>query len=114
MFRTSLALLAILPLLPVVAQDAVSRLQPVAAAKPEVTIPGLAPLKPAATPAPAANAFAPTWETQKGARTYMLGIPAPRGQIVDRNGLPLAQNRVSYNLALSFPTPSAFFKNPES
>jgi penicillin-binding protein 2 len=50
----------------------------------------------------------PTWETQKGARTYVLGIPAPRGQIVDRFGAPLAQTRVSYNLALAFPTPLKF------
>ncbi len=47
----------------------------------------------------------PTWETQKQARTYQLLIPAPRGQIVDRNGNPLAQVRLSYNLAISFPTP---------
>lgn len=47
----------------------------------------------------------PTWETQKQARTFVLGIPAPRGQITDRNGKPLAQTRLSYNLAVSFPTP---------
>lgn len=47
----------------------------------------------------------PTWETQRRARTYVLGIPAPRGQITDRNGRPLAQTRLSYNLAISFPTP---------
>ena len=47
----------------------------------------------------------PTWETQRQARTYTLGIPAPRGQITDRNGRPLAQNRLSYNLAINFPTP---------
>jgi penicillin-binding protein 2 len=47
----------------------------------------------------------PTWETQKQARTFTLGIPAPRGQITDRNGKPLAQSRLSYNLAISFPTP---------
>ena len=47
----------------------------------------------------------PTWETQQKARTFSLLIPAPRGQITDRNGVPLAQNRVSYNLAISFPTP---------
>jgi len=47
----------------------------------------------------------PTWETQKQARTFQLGIPAPRGQITDRNGQPLAQTRLSYNLAVSFPTP---------
>jgi len=50
-------------------------------------------------------ALTPTWETQKSARTYVLTIPPPRGQIVDRHGSPLAQNRVSYNLALKFPTP---------
>jgi penicillin-binding protein 2 len=50
----------------------------------------------------------PTFETQKLARTYILDIPAPRGQIVDRNGAPLAQNRLSYNLAFSFPTPLDF------
>ncbi|MCS7008936.1 MAG: hypothetical protein NZL93_03235, partial [Chthoniobacterales bacterium] len=45
----------------------------------------------------------PTWETQKQARTYHLRIPAPRGQITDRNGRALAQTRLSYNLALEFP-----------
>src|SRR6476646_11275280 len=50
----------------------------------------------------------PTFETQKLARTYILDIPAPRGQITDRTGLPLAQNKVSYNLAISFPTPLDF------
>ncbi|MBU3665130.1 MAG: penicillin-binding protein 2 [Chthoniobacterales bacterium] len=50
----------------------------------------------------------PTWETQKQARTYLLHIPAPRGQITDRNGAPMAQSRVSYNLGLSFPTPLEF------
>ena len=47
----------------------------------------------------------PTWETQRQARTYTLAIPAPRGQITDRNGRPLAQSRLSYNLAINFPTP---------
>lgn len=50
----------------------------------------------------------PTWETQKQARTYLLSIPAPRGQITDRNGAPMAQSRVSYNLGLKFPTPLEF------
>ncbi len=52
--------------------------------------------------------FTPTWETQKNARTHLLSIPAPRGQIVDRNGKPLAQTRVSHNLAIAFPTPLKF------
>jgi penicillin-binding protein 2 len=63
------------------------------------------------TPSPApeeADEVTPTYETQKHARTYLLDIPAPRGQIVDRNGVPLAQNKLSYNLAFSFPTPLEF------
>ena len=71
----------------------------------------------AANPTPAAPAPAPpvpdptqqpSWETQKLARNYIFGIPAPRGQITDRNGVPLAQTRVAQNLAITFPTPSHF------
>lgn len=47
----------------------------------------------------------PTWETRKQARTFVLDIPAPRGQITDRNGNAYAQTRLSYNLAITFPTP---------
>jgi penicillin-binding protein 2 len=50
----------------------------------------------------------PTFETQKLARTYILDVPGPRGQITDRNGEPLAQNRLSYNLVINFPTPLDF------
>jgi penicillin-binding protein 2 len=50
----------------------------------------------------------PSWETQRQAATYALSIPAPRGQITDRNGVPLAQTRVSYNLSVVFPTPLDF------
>jgi penicillin-binding protein 2 len=69
---------------------------------------------PSATPSPSLTptgdeeTIVPTFETQKLARTYILDIPAPRGQITDRTGLPLAQNRVSYNLAINFPTPLDF------
>lgn len=87
-------------------QNVVTRVQPLAVNRPEISLPGPAAPKPVATPG--ANTFQPTWETQKGARTYLLGIPAPRGQIVDRNGAPLAQTRVSYNLGIAFPTPLAF------
>jgi penicillin-binding protein 2 len=69
-------------------------------------------LQPTATPSPSVaseeETIVPTFETQKLARTYILDIPAPRGQITDRTGLPLAQNKVSYNLAISFPTPLDF------
>jgi penicillin-binding protein 2 len=60
-----------------------------------------------ATPANPAQ-LTPSWETQRQAATYALAIPAPRGQITDRNGVPLAQTRVSYNLSVVFPTPFDF------
>ena len=65
---------------------------------------------PAATPSaiPEEETIIPTFETQKLARTYILDVPAPRGQITDRNGAPLAQNRLSYNLVVNFPTPLDF------
>lgn len=63
---------------------------------------------PSPTSTPEEETIIPTFETQKLARTYILDIPAPRGQITDRNGAPLAQNKVSYNLAISFPTPLDF------
>src|SRR5678815_559849 len=53
-----------------------------------------------ASPTPTEETIIPTFETQKLARTYILDVPAPRGQITDRNGVPLAQNRLSYNLAI--------------
>jgi penicillin-binding protein 2 len=63
---------------------------------------------PSATPAQEEETIVPTFETQKLARTYILDIPAPRGQIADRSGVPLAQNKLSYNLAINFPTPLDF------
>src|SRR5438270_66013 len=63
---------------------------------------------PSVTPASEEETIIPTFETQKLARTYILDIPAPRGQITDRTGSPLAQNKVNYNLAISFPTPLDF------
>jgi penicillin-binding protein 2 len=63
-------------------------------------------LSPSASPEE--ETIIPTFETQKLARTYILDVPAPRGQITDRTGLPLAQNKVNYNLAVGFPTPLDF------
>src|SRR5438093_10673924 len=69
-------------------------------------------LMPTAAPSPSASSeeetIIPTFETQKLARTYILDVPAPRGQITDRNGAPLAQNRLTYNLVINFPTPLDF------
>src|SRR5436190_3850575 len=81
-------------------------------AKPTVTTPAAAahpaaPKPVVATPPTDLN-IAPSWETQKLARTYVFTIPAPRGQIVDRNGVPLAQSRIAHNLAIQFPTPLQF------
>ncbi len=50
----------------------------------------------------------PSWETQKRSAAYTMAIPAPRGQITDRNGVPLAQTRIAYNLSIVFPTPLNF------
>lgn len=41
--------------------------------------------------------------TNTEARTFTLTVPAPRGQIIDRNGYPLAQSRVAYYAAINFP-----------
>ncbi|NBV34482.1 MAG: hypothetical protein EBR81_12020, partial [Proteobacteria bacterium] len=65
----------------------------------------------AADPAPESPiSTTPTtsWDTQKQARVWAFTIPAPRGQICDRNGLPLALQRVGYNLGISFPRPLNF------
>ncbi len=64
---------------------------------------------PSASPVTAEDeTIVPTFETQKLARTFVLDVPAPRGQITDRYGAPLAQNRLSYNLGINFPTPLDF------
>ena len=43
------------------------------------------------------------WKTLKDARTIKLEVAGPRGQIVDRNGVSLAQTRVAYYLGMKFP-----------
>lgn len=40
---------------------------------------------------------------RKDARTITLKIPAPRGLIVDRQGEPIAQNQVVYQISLQYP-----------
>jgi penicillin-binding protein 2 len=45
-----------------------------------------------------------TLETQKDARTFVLTVPAPRGMILDRNGIPFAQTKVVHYAAINFPT----------
>ncbi|WP_049975739.1 penicillin-binding protein 2 [Chthoniobacter flavus] len=82
------------------AQEPRPAVQAPVATGPLASVDHKAPVKP--------GGLTPTWDTQKQARTYVLNIPAPRGQIVDRNGDPLAQTRVSYNLAINFPTPLTF------
>lgn len=57
--------------------------------------------KPLSRPASdaAREAFA---TTRKNARTISVKIPAPRGQITDRLGEPLAQSEVAYQFAIRF------------
>lgn len=50
--------------------------------------------------------LAPTWLTRKDARVYSLSVPAPRGQIVDRNGQPLAQSQAIPGIYLKLPPQS--------
>ncbi|MEY3897552.1 MAG: hypothetical protein RLZZ214_3073, partial [Verrucomicrobiota bacterium] len=64
--------------------------------------PVLASNGPAAEAPAARNAADGAIFTRKDARAITLKIPAPRGQIVDREGAPLAQNRVAYQVALQF------------
>ena len=101
---------AFLPPAPLQAQSSKPKSAPAAA-----EAPASAPLPLSETPAPAgtpppvsAPVYNPTWESQKQARTWVFNVPAPRGQICDRNGEPLVQQRVGGNLALSFPRPFQF------
>jgi penicillin-binding protein 2 len=48
------------------------------------------------------NAREASIKTLKNARAITLKIPAPRGQIVDREGEPFAQNIVAYQIGLQF------------
>jgi penicillin-binding protein 2 len=55
------------------------------------------------TPPKQPKSSIPVSETNdRNARTLFLTIPAPRGQIVDRNGNPLAQCRMAYFLGIQF------------
>ncbi len=51
----------------------------------------------------AKDVISASMQTNTEARTFTLTVPAPRGQIVDRNGYPLAQSRVAYYAAINFP-----------
>ena len=84
------------------------RLPPIGAGPshvPAMSPPTVAVAKP---PTVAPVTIQPSWETQKHARSYTFSIPAPRGQITDRNGIPLARNRMAQNLTIIFPTPLKF------
>ena len=63
----------------------------------------LSPSGAAATPEAEPNSNDASVTGMKNARVITLAIPAPRGQILDREGEPFAQNRVTYQLALQFP-----------
>ena len=96
----------LLPLMPITTAQGALPASSGTSATPSPT-PGAA-ASPEPSPAAMEEEIVPTFETQKLARTYILDIPAPRGEITDRNGAPLAQNRLSYNLAINFPTPLEF------
>ncbi len=76
--------------------------------KPEFVLPPLPPLSTAGRESKGslvgdARKLGAAWETRTEARTIIQAIPAPRGQIVDRNGRPLAQNAVGYFISLKMP-----------
>lgn len=86
----------------------VTSLSALAQNDPVVNVPTNNPGPPPTPTSKATPDIAPAWETRALAGSYELNIPAPRGQITDRNGEPLAQCRVGYNLGLTFPTPLNF------
>ena len=49
------------------------------------------------------TAIVASWQTQKDARTLLLKVPPPRGQIVDRNGYCMAYNKVGFYYSIQFP-----------
>ncbi len=51
--------------------------------------------------------------TRTEARTFTFEIPAPRGQLLDRNGYPLAQSKVAYYAAINFPYLGSEVKDAE-
>jgi penicillin-binding protein 2 len=51
---------------------------------------------------PGASASDASIFTRRDARAITLAIPAPRGMIVDRNGLPMAQNRMAWQLGIQY------------
>ena len=87
-----LSLVSCFAILPVIAQD--SPAQVIASNKTPVQ----APVSPTST----RNAADGSIFNRKDARAITLKIPAPRGQIVDRVGEPLAQSKVAYQVALQF------------
>ena len=55
-----------------------------------------------ATPSGGGSASDGSIFTRKDARTITQSIPGPRGPILDRNGAPLAQSRVAWQIGLQF------------
>jgi penicillin-binding protein 2 len=69
---------------------------------PVTTTAPVMPTAPVLPPAPGKSASDGSILTRRDARAITQRIPAPRGQIVDRTGLPLAQNTIAYQVALQF------------
>ena len=87
-----LTLVSCFATLPVCAQDSPAPV--IASNKPTAQAP--------VAPPTARNAADGSIYNRKDARAITLKIPAPRGQIVDREGEPLAQSKVAYQVALQF------------
>lgn len=62
-----------------------------------------APDGPEREPETSASKIQASWMTRTDARSFTMLIPAPRGQIVDRWGKPLVQNKVANILSIKLP-----------
>ena len=62
-----------------------------------------APDGPERAPEKSASKLKASWMTRTDARSFTMLIPAPRGQIVDRWGKPLVQNKVANILSVKLP-----------
>lgn len=61
------------------------------------------PIKPKTDRKPEKPKISISLNTDPNARPLSLRVPAPRGQIVDRNGVSLARNRLAYYLGVQLP-----------
>lgn len=92
-FLRRLSLVSCLATLPILAQEL---------GAPDIVSNSPPAILPPGEPPAVRNASDGAISTRKDARTITQKIPAPRGEIVDREGAPIAQNQVAYQIALQY------------